>query len=75
MAAKSKDVGRDIAKLALADARFDTDTLDSVFAYCWEQICYRETGGQMLARLDIMRAKFGPRYPIATDHWRMADDA
>ena len=56
MVGESKDVGRDIAKLALADAEFDTDTLDEVMAYCWEQLCWRETDALMVARLDQMRA-------------------
>lgn len=52
MSAKSKDVGRDIAKLALADARFDTDTLEEVFAYCWDQLCWRKTDADLIALRD-----------------------
>lgn len=51
MAAKSKDVGRDIAKLALKDARYDTDTLEEVFAYCWDQLCWRKTDPELLTMI------------------------
>lgn len=55
MAGESKDVGRDIAKLALTDALYATDTLDEVMAYCWEQLQWRETDAALIARLDQMR--------------------
>jgi hypothetical protein len=55
MAAESKDVGRDIAKLALADSQYDTSTLDKVMAYCWEQLQWRQTDAALLTRLDLMR--------------------
>lgn len=49
MSAKSKDVGRDIARLALADARYDSDTLREVFAYCWDQLSWRMSDPEMVA--------------------------
>jgi hypothetical protein len=49
MAGESKDVGRDIAKLALADALYDSSTLEKVFAYCFEQLCWRKTETELLA--------------------------
>jgi hypothetical protein len=52
MSQKSKDVGRDIAKLALADARYDTDTLEEVLAYCWDQLCWRKTDAEIIALRD-----------------------
>lgn len=55
MSAKSKDVGRDIAKLALADARYDTDTLVEVFAYCWDQLCWRMTEPDLIALRDTLK--------------------
>jgi len=54
MAEKSKDVGRDIAKLALADARFDTDTLEAVLAYVWDQLCWRKTDADLIALRDSL---------------------
>lgn len=52
MAGKSKDVGREIAKLALADARYDTDTLEEVLAYCWDQLCWRKSEPELIALRD-----------------------
>lgn len=52
MAAKSKDVGRDIARLALADARYDTDTLEEVLAYVWDQLSWRKTTPDLIALRD-----------------------
>lgn len=49
MSEKSKDVGRDIARMALADARYDTDTLEEVLAYVWDQLCWRKTDADLIA--------------------------
>lgn len=54
MSEKSKDVGRDIAKLALADARFDTDTLEEVLAYVWDQLQWRKTDAELIALRDTL---------------------
>ncbi|EJL33245.1 hypothetical protein PMI01_02207 [Caulobacter sp. AP07] len=52
MSTKSKDVGREIARLALADARYDTDMLEEVLAYCWDQLCWRKTDADLIALRD-----------------------
>ncbi|WP_395443539.1 hypothetical protein [Caulobacter sp. UC70_42] len=52
MAGKSKDVGRDIARLALADARYDTDTLEEVLEYVWDQLSWRKTDADLIALRD-----------------------
>lgn len=52
MTQKSKDVGRDIAKLALADVRYDTETLEKVLAYCWDQLAWRKTEADLIALRD-----------------------
>lgn len=54
MTSKSKDVGRDIAKLALADARYDTDTLEEVLAYVWDQLCWRKTDADLIELRDTL---------------------
>lgn len=51
---KSKDIGRDIAKLALADARYDTDTLEEVLVYVWDQLCWRKTDADLIALRDTL---------------------
>lgn len=57
MAEKSKDVGRDIAKLALADARYDTDTLEEVLAYVWDQLAWRKTDADLIALRDSLNVE------------------
>jgi hypothetical protein len=52
MTGKSKDVGRDIARLALSDCRYDTDLLEEVLAYAWDQLQWRKTYPELIALRD-----------------------
>lgn len=54
MSEKSKDVGREIARMALADTQFDTDMLEEVLAYVWDQLCWRKTDADLIALRDTL---------------------
>lgn len=55
MTAKSKDVGRDIARLALADALYETDTLTDVLTYCWDQLGWYMSDSNLIALRDTLK--------------------
>lgn len=57
MVSKSKTPDRDIALLALqASTAFPGDMLEEVLTYCFDQLCYRRTYGELDAILKHLAA-------------------
>lgn len=55
MSVRSHDVAKDIATLALRqNARFDGDILEEVLGYCWDQLCWIRTDGELAAIRDSL---------------------
>lgn len=50
MTGKSKTVALDIARIAVRpDHRYDSDLLEEVFAYCWDQLSWRMSDPDLIA--------------------------
>ena len=56
MSTKSNDPAKEIARIALReDCRFDGDILEEVLAYCWDQLAWIRTDGELEAIRSTMK--------------------
>lgn len=56
MSALSKDIEMDIVRIAARPNHLtNSDLLQEVLAYCWEQLTWRKTDAELTALLDGLR--------------------
>ncbi len=54
-AGRSKDPGRELAKLALSTTAFEAEMLEAVIDYAFEQLCWRRNDAEIEALLERLK--------------------